>query len=202
MVPILGESAEWTHFRCTSLLLCIDESDALSNPLSSESSCLVSPDSQPFPDCSGPPATVCASVRFMVLFSMVPTCSACLISSFSALSTLRLSQAASLPILCHVCQAACSMSVTGWLLVCSKTSSLWNPNSFPNTVTLGMGNASRVSCACSESLFPEGTRHHFCASALFECPESTRHLFPGKAQQYTPGSKPLKSFVGGEKKIK
>lgn len=119
------------------------------NPLSSESSCLVSLDSQPFPDCSRPPATVCAPVRFMVLFSMVPTCSACLISSFSAVSTLRLSQAASLPIVCHVCQAACSMSVTGWLLVCSKTSSLWNPNSFPNTVTLGMGKVSRVSCACS-----------------------------------------------------
>lgn len=116
---------------------------------SSESSCLVSPDSQPFPDCSGPPTTVCAPVRFMVLFSMVPTCSACLISPFSALSTLWFSQAGSLPILCHVCQAAGSMSVTGWLLVCSKTSSLWNPNSFPNTVTLAMGNESRVSCACS-----------------------------------------------------
>lgn len=33
---------------------------------------------------------------------------------------------------------------------------------------------------------------------LLECPESTHHLFPGKAHQNTPGSKYLKSFVGGE----
>ena len=115
----------------------------------SGSSCLLSPDSQPFPDCSGPPTTDCAPVQFMGLFSMVPACSFCLISSFSALSTLWFNQAGSLPTLCQVCQAACAMPVTGWLLVCSKESSLWNPNSFPNIATLEMGNESRVSCACS-----------------------------------------------------
>lgn len=132
--------------HCSSALMKVMLSPILSR---SGSSCLVSPDSQPFPDCSGPPTTDCVPVWFMGLFSTVPACSFCLISSFSALSTLWFNQAGSLPTLCQVCQAACTMPVTGWLLVCSKESSLWNPNSFPNIVTLAMGNASRVSRACS-----------------------------------------------------
>lgn len=192
----------WTHFRCTSLLLCIDESDALSNPLSSESSCWVSPDSQPFPDCSGPPA-------YSLRFSSIP------LGPFQYGPNLLC-----LPHLFFFCPfypAAQSGSITTHPLPCLPGRVLHashrlaagllqniftlEPKLLPKHCHAGDGKCEQGWAAHTPKAVPRGTRHHFCASALFECPESTRHLFPGKAQQYTPGSKPLKSFVGGKKKL-
>ena len=75
------------------------------------------------------------------------------------------------------------------------------PKLLPEHCHAGDGKCEQGELRMLLKLVPRRARHHFCASALFECPESTHHLFPGKAQQYTPGSKPLKSFVGGEEKL-
>lgn len=163
---------------------------------SSESSCLVSPDSQPFPDCSGPPTTVCASVRFMVLFKKYGPNLLCLphLSFFCAFyPVVQSSRITAHPLprlpgrVLHV-----SHRLAAGLLQNIFT---LEPKLLPKHCHAGDGKCEQGELRMLVKLVPR--RNTPSLLHLFECPESTRHLFPGKAHQYTPGSKSLKSFVGG-----
>lgn len=170
--------------HCSSSILM---SDALQS-FSSESSCLVSRTHSLSQIAQGLQPQSALQFDSWVLFSMVPTCSACLISSFSALSTLRSVRQHHYPSSAIPGCAACSMSVTRLVAVCSKTSSLWNPN-LPKHCHVGDGKCEQGELLMLLKLVPRRDTPSLLRSALFVV-QSQHVTLPGKAQQYTPGSKP------------